>query len=170
MSRNIRTIKGSHKYFNFLIRNYENEILLLDNLPSEEKIKKIQDATIKYEEKKRQNHEYLEKNCDHDILIRVHGSMVTGRTSEYLPNENHICYYCLRCDKYFKEDEIKESSIIIDFFGHEDALLVGYNNSLALVDYLHELAKNCYTDDALINLINKRKEKIKVPEKYIRRK
>ncbi len=115
MSRNIRPIKGSHKYLNYLRQTYETEILLLDNLSGEEKIKKIQDATKKYEDNKKEFMKQLEEDCNHDILIKVHGSMVTGRTSECLPNENHICYYCLTCDKYFKENEINESSIIIDF-------------------------------------------------------
>lgn len=170
----IEKIKLNQKYLKYLRENYEGHISLVED--DADKEKRILEITKEYEFNKKTIHEILENCCNHDIFIKVHGSMITGKTSQYLPNENHICYYCLICGKYHKEDELPENAMVLDFFRHEDALLVGYNNSLALVDYFQDLAVKChnksksYTDEGFIDMVNSKKEEIKVPEKYIKRK
>ncbi len=128
--------------------------------------------------------EYINK-CEHDNIILVsHDSMVTGREPGYSPNPNHISYYCLRCGKKITKKEMEELeccswALTVDAYGHPDALLVGYDSTKAIVDYIrdiiHDLAEYqlefpnepSFTDAEVANIINV--SDLRVPEEYIKR-
>jgi len=87
----------------------------------------------------------VSKKCQHELLIRVHGSMITGRSRNHNPNPNHICHYCVACGKWLREDEIMPEAFELDFFKHPDA-----------IEQFSEEIKPKIND-------------MKVPEKYIKR-
>jgi len=117
----------------------------------------------------------VSKKCQHELLIRVHGSMITGRSRNHNPNPNHICHYCVACGKWLREDEIMPEAFELDFFKHPDALLVGNINSSAIVDYLQDyILKESkqnpyYTIEQFSEEIKPKINDMKVPEKYIKR-
>ena len=112
-----------------------------------------------------------ECNCLHDIVIKTHGSFITGKENNSKPNPNHVIYTCVGCLKKLKEEDITPEMIVLDYFGHEDALKIGYND-LAIVDYIRNIIEDClsydeFSDEELEHVITK--GFCKVPKEYIRR-
>lgn len=112
-----------------------------------------------------------ECNCLHDIVIKTHGSYITGKENDSKPNSNHVIYTCVGCLKKLKEEDITPEMIVLDYFGHEDALEVGYND-LAIIDYIRNIIEDClsyddFSDEELEHIITK--GFCKVPQEYIRR-
>lgn len=89
----------------------------------------------------------LKNECEHSIVVRMHDSMITGISREYLPNPNHVGYYCVYCGKRMTKEEVLPWDHVIDLFGHEDALEVGYNNFKAIIDYLQHMIEEQYKKD-----------------------
>ena len=115
--------------------------------------------------------ESYECDCHHNIVVRTHGSCVTGVKKEMTPNTKHVVYTCALCLKKLKEEEILPSTKVLDYFGHEDALEPGYND-LAIVDYVRSIITDClsyseFSDDELESIITEGFNK--VPESYVKR-
>lgn len=113
-------------------------------------------------------------DCNHNIIIKSNDSMLSTGLGRPIPNPNHISYYCAICKKSVNKDEITDDAIIIDFFGHKDALKVGYDHIKALVDYSNQIAlellefDSTFIDAEIAECIEN--GFLDVPEEYIRTK
>lgn len=147
-----------------------------------------------YNEDNIKNEEYVQ--CNHDLVIKCHESMLIGKRQivpsrhdlssygiedRYQPNPNHIRYYCVGCGKMLNEDEIKDVNefpwnYVIDLFGHPDSLTVGYYHFKAAIDYIRsEIVRmdsyNApYDKNKMINYIEDEFNGKRIPEQYVRTK
>ncbi len=144
---------------------------------------------------------YNNIECDHNVIIRFHESMLTGgpysdgyevnmnengyiisgSKGEYLPNKKHVSYYCICGEKLSENDVLDKNGnilpniLLIDHFGHRDALKVGYGHFKATIDYIQyiakEIAEHCSSEEYMINTMLSNLQHIdSIPEQFIRTK
>lgn len=145
--------------FKKIYEERRNKILKQFNFDMEENMKELDDELI--------------IDCHHSIIIKSHDSMLCSSSPELMPNENHISYYCLACGCQIPEKDIPKDSIIIDFFGHDDALEVGKDHYKALIDYSRQIAVDLlnynpdFTDEEIADCIKNGFKN--VPIEYIKK-